>query len=103
MIKFDVTYRYTGAVQFTAELDCAEDAPLSIKLGLAVRWAIEEGANLRGAYLEGAYLEGADLERADLRGANLWGANLEGANLRGARGQISNASDVDIPAREVTA
>jgi hypothetical protein len=84
MIKFEVKNRFTGAVQFTAEIDCDKDAPASIKLGLAVRWAIKGGADLSGADLRGAYLRGANLGGADLRGANLSGADLSGADLRGA-------------------
>ena len=94
MIKFDVHNRYSGAVQFTAEIECAEDAPRSVKLGLAVRWAVRAGANLTGANLTGAYLTranltganlaGADLAGADLTRANLTGADLAGANLAGA-------------------
>ena len=89
MIKFDVTNRFTGAVQFTAEIDCDEVASLSIKLGLAVRWGLKAGANLRDAYLGGAnlrdaYLGGADLRDANLRDAYLRGAYLRDANLGGA-------------------
>jgi uncharacterized protein YjbI with pentapeptide repeats len=89
MIKFDVLNRFSGAVQFTAEIDCEENEPNSIKLGLAVRWAIKtkadfRGANLRGANLRGADFRGANLRGADFRGANLRGANLAGANLAGA-------------------
>ena len=69
MIKFDVLNRFSGAVQFTAEIDCDEDATTSVKLGLAVKWAIESGANLSGAYLSGAYLSGAYLSGANLSGA----------------------------------
>ena len=76
MIKFDVCNRFTGKVQFTAEIDCAEDAPASIKLGLAVKWGIKSRANLSGADLSGANLSGADLSRANLSGANLSRANL---------------------------
>ena len=88
-MKFDVKSRFTGAVQFTADIDCEDDAPRAIKLGLAVKWAMKAGADLRGAYLWGADLAGADLRGADLAGAdladaNLWGADLAGANLRGA-------------------
>ena len=89
MIKFHVRNRFTGEVQFTAEIDCSEDDATSAKLGLAVKWALENGAklteaNLTGANLRGAYLEGANLEWAYLRGANLEGANITGANLIGA-------------------
>jgi hypothetical protein len=83
-MKFDVLNRFAGAVQFTAEIDCADDAPTSIKLGLAVRWGVKEGANLIGANLIGANLIGANLIGANLDGASLIGANLIGANLDGA-------------------
>ena len=56
MIKFDIKHWITGEVKFTAEIDCAEDARPSLKLGLAVKWAIESRANLSGAYLSGANL-----------------------------------------------
>ena len=87
-MKFDVRNRYTTDVQFTADIECADDAAASIKLGLAVRWAVANKANLsraylRGAYLRGANLRGADLSRAYLRGANLSEANLSEANLGG--------------------
>ena len=79
MIKFEVLNRFSGKVQFTAEIECGEDASKSIKLGLAVKWAIKTGANLSDADLSGA-----DLRGADLRGANLGDANLRGADLKGA-------------------
>lgn len=75
MIKFDIKNRFTGAVQFTAELDCSEDESTSVKIGLAAQWAVTSGTNLRGAYLGGAYLGGADLRGADLGGAYLGGAH----------------------------
>ena len=50
-IKFDVLNRFTGAVQFTAEIECDEGASVSVKLGLAVRWAVKAGAYLAGADL----------------------------------------------------
>ena len=53
-MQFDIRNRYTGAVQFTAEIDCAEDAPASVKIGLAVIWAARTGADLRVADLRGA-------------------------------------------------
>jgi hypothetical protein len=95
MIKFNVTNRFSGAVQFTAEIDCGDDAAPSIKLGLAVKWAVKSranlsradlsGANLSGADLSGAYLSGANLSGANLSRADLSGANLSGANLSGAK------------------
>ena len=81
MIKFDVLNRFSGAVQFTAEIDCADSAATSIKLSLAVRWAIKTGAYLSRANLSRANLSGANLSRANLSGANLSGANLSGAYL----------------------
>ena len=67
MIKFDVKNGFTGEVQFTAEIDCKEDAPQPIKLGLAVQWAIKTYSNLVGASLAGANLAGANLDGAKWR------------------------------------
>ena len=75
LLKFNVLNRFSGEVQFTAEIDCADDASGSIKLGLAVKWAIDSRANLSGAYLS----------RADLSRANLSGADLSRADLSGAK------------------
>jgi hypothetical protein len=85
-MKFEVRNRFSGAVQFTAEIECDEGASTSIKLGLAVRWAIKSRADLSGADLSGAYLSGADLSGAYLSGADLSGADLSGADLSGAKG-----------------
>ena len=82
--QFPVKNRFTGRVQFTAEISVTPDMLPRVKLGLAVKWARENGADLRGADLRGAYLRGADLRGADLRGAYLGDANLGGADLRGA-------------------
>ena len=83
LIKVNVRKRFSDAIQFTAEIECADAVSPSIKLGLAVRWAMKSGANLRGA----------DLRRANLRRANLGGANLDGADLGGA--DLSGANIVD--------
>ena len=85
-MQFEIKNRFTGAVQFTAEIDSTDDTPLSIKIGLSVKWAIKTGSDLAGASLEDAYLEdanlaGANLARANLAGANLADADLEDANL----------------------
>ena len=66
MIKFDVKTRFRGNVQFTAEIECETDAATSLKLGLAVKWAIKNKANLRGANLRGVDLRGVDLRGVDL-------------------------------------
>ena len=81
MIKFDIKNRWTGKVQFTAEIDCDESEATSVKIGLAVKWAVEVRANLAGAYLAGANLARAYLADADLADAYLAGANLAGAKI----------------------
>jgi hypothetical protein len=58
-MKFDILNRFTREVQFTAEINCDNDASASIKIGLAVKWAIKTGADLAGADLAGASLAGA--------------------------------------------
>jgi hypothetical protein len=58
-MKFSIKNRFTGEVQFTAEIKCKKDEDESIKIGLAVRWAVENNADLSGADLRGAYLSGA--------------------------------------------
>ena len=75
-MKQKIRNQFTGEVIYTAEIDCPEDAPKSIKLGLAVRAAVKARADLTRA----------DLTRADLTGANLTWANLSGTNLSGAKG-----------------
>ena len=94
-----IHHRHTGAVIFTAEIEADENTSDAVKLGLAVRAAVREGAdlswtNLSGADLSRANLTGADLRSANLRWADLrWAdlsradlsrADLTGANLRGA-------------------
>ena len=92
-MKIEIKNRFTGNVQFTAEIDCDEKSPTSIKFGLALKWGIENDANLRGANLRGANLSGAYLSGANLRGANLRGANLRGAYLSGAYLSDANLRD----------
>lgn len=84
MDSFDIKGRFTGGVKFTAKIDCSEYTPESLKVGLAVKWAIANRADLSGADLYGA-----DLSGADLSGANLSGVNLDGADLYGAKNIIS--------------
>ena len=83
-MQFEIKNRFTGAVQFTAEIECAANAPLSFKLGLAVRMAVNRRADLSGAVLSGAVLRRADLSGAVLSGADLRCADLSGAVLSGA-------------------
>ena len=104
--KFEVRNRWTGAVQFTAEISATPDMSPRVKLGLAVRWGHSNGADLSGADLSGADLSGADLSgadlsradlsRADLRGADLSGADLSGADLSGAVLRGADLSGADL-------
>jgi hypothetical protein len=54
MTIFNILNRFTGSVMFTAEIDCADDAPRGIRLGLAVQLAVKSGADLSDADLRGA-------------------------------------------------
>ena len=83
-MQFSIINRFTGGVSFVAKIECEDSAPSGIKIGMAVKWAIINKANLSGADLRGANLIGADLSGADLSGADLSGADLSGANLSGA-------------------
>jgi hypothetical protein len=76
-MQFEIKNRFTGDVQFTAEIECGDDASYSFKLGLAVLVAVKSGADLRGADLSRADLSGAYLSRADLRGADLRGEKIK--------------------------
>ena len=96
MIKFNIPNRFTGDAQFTAEIDCDDIAPHSVRLGLAVKQAIKQGANLSRADLYEAYLYGASLSEADLRYANLYEAYLYEANLSGADLQRANLSGANL-------
>jgi uncharacterized protein YjbI with pentapeptide repeats len=99
-MNFEIKNRFSGAVMFSCELS-AEIAGRSygLKLGFAVRKAIEAraylagaylaGANLAGANLAGAYLARADLARADLADAYLADAYLADADL--ARADLAGA------------
>jgi uncharacterized protein YjbI with pentapeptide repeats len=91
-MQYPIRNLRTGAVQFTAEIDCDKDAPGGVRAGLAVLLAIKTGANLRGADLSGADLSGADLSGANLSGADLSGAYLSGADLSGADLSRANLS-----------
>ena len=95
MIEFDILARFSDEVNFTAEIDCAEDAPYSVKLGLAVKWGVEHDADLSNADLSNADLSNADLSNTNLwntslRSADLSNCNLSNASLRSA--DLSNAS-----------
>jgi hypothetical protein len=99
--KFDVLNRWTNKVQFTAEITCSPDASVSVKLGLAIKWAVKSGANLSDAYLRDANLSGANLSDAYLRGANLSGANLSDANLSGANLSDAYLRDANLSGEQL--
>ena len=90
-MKFEIKNRFTGAVQFNAEINAEKETSDSVKIGLAVKCAVNSGADLSGADLRGANLRDADLGDAYLGGADLGGAkgippipkidNLDGAIL----------------------
>ena len=83
-MRYPIHNRWSGAVQFVAEMECAEGERAGIKIGLAVKWALKNDAVLRGAVLSDAVLRGADLSGAVLSDAVLSGAVLSGAVLSGA-------------------
>ena len=95
-MKFDILNRFTGAVQFTAEIDCNKDESISIKIGLAVKWAVKNKADLRFANLRSADLSSADLSSADLSFANLRFADLSSANLRSADLSSADLSSANL-------
>ncbi len=89
-MKFDIFKRWSGEVQFSAEITYDENTSMAAKVGLAVKWALTNGASLDGASLDGARLvnaslDGASLVNASLGGASLGGASLVNASLDGAR------------------
>lgn len=106
-MKFAIRSHWTGEVKFEAEIEADEKAPIGVKIGLAVEWALKSGADLSdadlsGAYLRGAYLRGADLSGADLSGAYLSGAYLSGANLNGASLHGANLNGADLSDANLT-
>jgi hypothetical protein len=94
-MKFDVLDRI-GDVKFTAEIDCAEEAPTNIKLGLAVKWAIKNRVDLSCTDLQYADLRRAGLQYADLRSAALNHADLRYASLRYADLRYATLSDANL-------
>ena len=94
-MKMQIKNRFNNSVIFECEIEKNEEhLSFACMLGICIKKALKNGANLRGAdlsgadlsgaYLTGADLRGADLSDADLRDADLRGADLRGANLRGA-------------------
>ena len=112
MIKFAIHNRWTGAVQFEAEIDVDQDAGVGIKVGLAVKWARDNSAVLRGADLRGADLRSfkADMwatlteNRAEVSGLikALREGRINGSQYTGSCaclvGTIANVKGVDYSA-----
>jgi hypothetical protein len=114
-MKFDILDK-SGKVIFMADVDCDETCDTSIKIGLAVNYAIRHkinliGADLRGVDLSGTELRGinlsqanlsytsmrdADLSYTDLGYASLSGAELYGTNLSYASLSGANLRDTDL-------
>jgi uncharacterized protein YjbI with pentapeptide repeats len=95
-MKFEIKNRWSREVKFTAEIEADENTPWRIKVGLAVKWAIEHAANLTGANLIAADLTDADLTAANLSRANLIAADLSHANLTRANLIRANLSDANL-------
>ena len=83
-MKFEIFNHFTSLVQLIAEIECNESDSYHVKLGLAVKWAVEMRANLAGAHIPGVDFKSADLTGVNFASANLTYANLAGANLIGA-------------------
>ena len=96
-MKYDIHNRWTGNVIVTAEIDCDESASASVKLGLAVRWAVKVRADLTDANLARA-----NLARANLAGACLARANLAGACLWGTSGNMVEVRSMQVDLWAVT-
>ena len=107
-----IHHRHTGAVIFTTEIEADENTSDAVKLGLAVRAAVREGADLSRANLSRANLTGADLSWtnlsvadltwADLTDANLRDADLSRADLTGANLSWANLSGADLSGADLT-
>ena len=95
-MKYEIRNRYTGNVQFTAEIDCEEDAPRSTKVGLAAKWAIKNGADMSGADMSYADMRHAVMRDADMSGANMRRADMRRAVMRDAdmRGAVMSGADM---------
>ena len=96
-MKYDIQNRYTGEIQFKANFGCADNVSDPVKIGLAVKWAIENDVDLNEADLSGADLSDADLRYANLSSANLRYADLCKADLSGANlceANLNRSTDV---------
>ena len=86
-MRIEIKHRFNGSVLFSCE---------AVSMKIAVKLAIEAGADLSGADLSRANLSGADLSRANLSEANLSGADLSGADLSRANLSWADLSRADL-------
>ncbi|MTH65787.1 pentapeptide repeat-containing protein [Paracoccus shanxieyensis] len=84
MGKFQIKSRWSDRILFECDLPVGDKMSFRVRMGMAVKAAVEAKADLRGAVLIGAVLRDADLSGAVLRGADLRDADLRGAVLRDA-------------------
>jgi hypothetical protein len=69
-MKFEIRNRWTGKVQIEADIACdPASTPFSVQLGLAVKWAIAHGSDLRNSDLRNSDLRNSDLRNSDLSGS----------------------------------
>lgn len=101
MFKFEVKNRFTGDVQFIAELE-KDTGSYFLNLGLAIKWALQNKADLRGAHLRGADLRDTNITGADLTDANLTVANLTCADLTDANLTGANLTCADLRRANLT-
>ena len=100
----NIKNRWNGEVIFSTAISVTPDMTPAIKLGMAVKIALHECANLADANLVGANLADANLARANLARANLARANLARANLADAYladAYLARAKNIKLPAFQI--
>ena len=95
----NIKNRWNGEVIFSTAISVTPDMTPAIKLGMAVKIALHECANLADANLVGANLADANLARANLARANLARANLADAYLADA--YLARAKNIKLPAFQI--
>jgi uncharacterized protein YjbI with pentapeptide repeats len=99
---YNIIDRFTGAVLFSAEIECAPHTLPHVKLGIAIKFAVKSGADLSGADLSRANLIGSNLSGLNLSRSNLSDADLSGSNLSGANLSGSNLSGADLSGADLS-
>ena len=103
MSNVKIKSRFTGVVIFETEIAAEYDnSSVGVRLGLAVRAAFKNDADLSGAVLSGAVMSGADLSGAVMSNADLSGAHLRGADLRGAVLRGADLSNADLSGADLS-